>query len=113
MRDVRVAPTNDRSVVGVMNEFAFHGEGHFGDGLRDLRALSLRMASMPLGPLRQRSGFPDRELAGCSAMMRAPRRSSRFPGIASTRLPRLCLCLCLCLCLYLCLCRQGVEACSS
>ena len=26
MREVRIAPTNDRSVVGVMNEFAFHGE---------------------------------------------------------------------------------------
>ncbi|MGH9163929.1 MAG: DUF6933 domain-containing protein [Acidimicrobiales bacterium] len=26
MSEVRVGPTNDRSVVGVMNEFAFHGE---------------------------------------------------------------------------------------
>ena len=26
MREARIAPTNDRSVVGVMNEFAFHGE---------------------------------------------------------------------------------------
>ncbi len=63
MRDVRIAPTNDRSVVGVINEFAFHGELHWNEGLRDLRVLSLRMAGMPLGPLRHRSGFPDRELA--------------------------------------------------
>src|SRR6478735_10535193 len=26
MHEARIAPTNDRSVVGVMNEFAFHGE---------------------------------------------------------------------------------------
>ena len=36
MRDVRIAPTNDRSVVGVMNEFAFHGQLHWDDGLQDL-----------------------------------------------------------------------------
>ena len=63
MADVRIAPTNDRSVLGVVNEFAFHGELHFRDGLTDLVALSLRMAHMPLGPLRQRTGYPDRELA--------------------------------------------------
>jgi Plasmid pRiA4b ORF-3-like protein len=63
MRDVRIAPTNDRSVVGVMNEFAFHGEVHWQDGLHDLDVLSMRMAGMPLGPLRGRSGFPDLELA--------------------------------------------------
>lgn len=62
MRDVRIAPTNDRSVVGVMNEFAFHGEFHWKDGLHDFGALSLRMAQLPLGPLRHRTGFPDREL---------------------------------------------------
>ncbi len=63
MTDVRIAPTNDRSVLGVMNEFAFHGEWNFKDGLTDLEQLSLRMARMPLGPLRNRHGFPDRELA--------------------------------------------------
>ena len=63
MRDVRIAPTNDRSVVGVMNEFAFHGELHWNDGLRDLEVLSMRLAGMPLGPLRGRTGIPDLELA--------------------------------------------------
>jgi hypothetical protein len=63
MRDVRIAPTNDRSIVGVMNEFAFHGELFWKDGLQNLEALSLRMASLILGPLRHRAGSPDRELA--------------------------------------------------
>lgn len=63
MSEVRIGPTNDRSVVGVMNEFAFHGESLWKDGLEDLEALSLRMASLILGPLHDRSGSPDRELA--------------------------------------------------
>ncbi|HET8617695.1 MAG TPA: plasmid pRiA4b ORF-3 family protein [Acidimicrobiales bacterium] len=63
MSEVRIAPTNDRSVVGVMNEFAFHGELLRKDGLQDLEALSLRLAGRPLGPLHHRTGFPDRELA--------------------------------------------------
>ena len=67
MRDVRIARTNDRSVVGVMNEFAFHGQLHWNDGLQDLGELSLRMAGMPLGPLYDRTGFPDRELTAVVA----------------------------------------------
>ena len=63
MHEVRIAPTNDRSVVGVMNEFAFHGEYLWKEGPQDLDALSLRMASLILGPLHHRSGSPDRELA--------------------------------------------------
>jgi hypothetical protein len=61
MREVRIAPTNDRSVLGVMNEFAFHGEWLFKEGHHDLEALSLRMASLIVGKLR--NGSPDRELA--------------------------------------------------
>ena len=60
MSDVRIAPTNDRSVVGVMNEFAFLGE-HFFEG--DLTELSLRLAGTPVGPLRAGDGFPDAALA--------------------------------------------------
>lgn len=64
MREVRIGPTNDRSVVGVMNEFASHGEYLWKEGgLQDLGALSIRMASLILGPLHHRSGSPDRELA--------------------------------------------------
>ena len=64
MADVRIAPTNDRSVVGVMTEFAFLGE-HFFEG--DLTALSLRMASTPVGPLRATHRFPDQALAAVLA----------------------------------------------
>ena len=60
MAEVRIAPTNDRSVLGVMNEFAFLGE-HFFEG--DLTALSLRLAGTPVGPLHSTHGFPDRALA--------------------------------------------------
>lgn len=63
MREARIRPTNDRRIVGVMNEFAFHGELLWKEGLRDLAALSVRMSSLILGPLQHRSGSPDRELA--------------------------------------------------
>lgn len=63
MGEVRIAPTNDRSTLGVMNEFAFHGEWVFREGLTDLDALSYRMSSMLLGPLRDGEGSPDREVA--------------------------------------------------
>ena len=60
MTEVRIAPTNDRSVVGVMNEFAFLAE-HWFDG--DLTSLALRMAGTPVGPLRSGDRFPDQALA--------------------------------------------------
>ena len=62
MAESRIGPTNERSVLGVMNEMAFYGEQHFRAGLTDLELLSLRVAHMPIGPLRKREGFPDREL---------------------------------------------------
>ncbi len=77
MDAVRLAPTNDRSVVGVMNEFAFHAERHWRDGLQDFEALSLRMAHLPLGPLQDRSGFPDRELAIMTGSTVVPERRLR------------------------------------
>jgi hypothetical protein len=42
MGAVRIAPTNDRRVVGVMNEFAFDGERLWKAGPHDLEALSFR-----------------------------------------------------------------------
>lgn len=63
MADVRIAPTNDRSVLGVMNEFASLGDHHQWTEPVDLVQLSLRLAGTPIGPLRERTGFPDRELA--------------------------------------------------
>lgn len=80
MQDARIGPTNDRSVVGVMNEFAFHAKFHWQDGLRDFRALSLRMAHLPLGPLRDRTGFPDLELASIVGRTNPPARVIPFPG---------------------------------
>ena len=80
MREVRIAPTNDRSVVGVMNEFAYHGRFFWQDGLRDLLVLSLRMADMPLGPLRDRAGSPDRELAAVLGAKDPTARVIPFPG---------------------------------
>jgi hypothetical protein len=80
MGDVRIAPTNDRSVVGVMNEFAFHGELVWKDGLRDFEALSLRMSSLILGPLDHRSGSPDRELAAVVGSTKPLARVIPFPG---------------------------------
>ena len=90
MDTVRLAPTNDRSTVGVMNEFAFHAEHHWRGGVRDLDALSLRMAHLPLGPLRKGSGFPDRELAHrdrIDAGSRAPTSARAAAGRHDRRVP--------------------------
>ena len=46
-----------------MNEFAFLGEHHRSIEPVDLLELSLRLARTPLGPLHDRTGFPDLELA--------------------------------------------------
>lgn len=63
MGEVRIGPTNNRSVVGVMNELAFSGERHWRSGVDDLEELSVRMASFRLGPLDALGGSPDRALA--------------------------------------------------
>ena len=62
MGEIRIANTNDRSTLGVMNEFTFQGEWHAMEGLTDLEALSHRLSSLILGPLIPRHGSPDREL---------------------------------------------------
>lgn len=76
MSDVRIAPTNDRSVVGVMNEFAFLGE-HFFAG--DLTELSLRVAGTPVGPLREGGGFPDKALATILGMAPSNSEAPEMP----------------------------------
>lgn len=64
MREVRVAPTNSRSVLGVMNEFAFQGEwARQLDQIDDLDEMSHRLAGLIVGPLMGGNGSPDRELA--------------------------------------------------
>jgi len=81
MADVRIAPTNDRSVVGVMTEFAFLGE-HFFEG--DIIALSMRMAGKPVGPLRSTHRFPDRALA---ALLTSPSSGPGADGHMATIIP--------------------------
>ena len=82
MAEVRISSTNDRSVVGVMNEFAFLGQ-HFFEG--DLDALSLRMAGSPVGPLRGTHCFPDEALSALLATSSADEPLAKvipFPGMA-------------------------------
>ena len=81
MGEVRLAPTANRSVVGVLNEFTFLADVHRADVHRaDVRRsdkgradadglleLSLQLAGTPLGPLYQRHVSPDRELAALVA----------------------------------------------
>lgn len=64
MRDWRLAPTANRSVVGIMNEFTFLAEAWREDHRQpDLHALALRLATTPCGPLYRKHISPDRELA--------------------------------------------------
>jgi hypothetical protein len=63
MRPCRVAPTANRSVVGVMTEFTRLVEIYRdADRDSDLLALSLRLARTPCSPLYRRNVSPDREL---------------------------------------------------
>jgi hypothetical protein len=68
----RLAPTANRSLVGVMNEFAFLADAHRAEQ-PDLMRLSMRLATTPCGPLFQRHISPDRELAALIAGLPADR----------------------------------------
>jgi hypothetical protein len=70
--DTRLAPTANRSVVGVLNEFAFVAEVHRGDG-DGLLELSLELAATPLGPLYRPHVSPIRELAALVAERSDPK----------------------------------------
>lgn len=65
MQHGRVAPTANRSVVGSMNEFAYLADAYRANyrAAPDLLELSLRLSSVPCGPLYARHVSPDRELA--------------------------------------------------
>lgn len=68
MASFRLEPTASRSVLGMMNEFAFLAEAFArGNGRPDLIAISSRLAATPCGPLQHSHGFPDRELAAIVA----------------------------------------------
>jgi hypothetical protein len=77
MREARITPTNNRSAVGVMNAFAFHGEVRWHHGIETLEDLAVDLAGMPLGPLRNRNGFPDRELGAVLGVEPATRTRLR------------------------------------
>lgn len=77
MRVARIAPTNDRSVVGVMNEFAFHGDLLRKEGQHDLESISLRLADLIVGRLE--NGSPDRELAAVMGSTAPLARVIPFP----------------------------------
>lgn len=63
MNEVQYAKTSNRSVVGIMNQFAYLAEG-YREYLetRDLLTLSLRLSETPCSPLYKRAVSPDREL---------------------------------------------------
>jgi hypothetical protein len=64
MRDCRIAGTANRSVVGIMNEFARLAAIYRDDDPRqDLRDLAARLATTPCSPLYRKNVSPDRELA--------------------------------------------------
>jgi hypothetical protein len=61
MGDSVYSKTANRSVLGVMNEFAFLGEGYLDrNGLIDPLALSLKLAQTPCSPLHKGAIFPDK-----------------------------------------------------
>jgi hypothetical protein len=64
MSEWQLVPTSSRSVVGVMNDFAYlAGEYAAASGGNNFVSLSLRLSGTPSGPLHGRHGSPDRELA--------------------------------------------------
>lgn len=63
MSEVVYAKTANRSVLGVMNEFAYLAKGYRDQGGSiDPVALSLKLAGTPCGPLYKGSVFPDKAL---------------------------------------------------
>jgi hypothetical protein len=84
----QVAKTNNRSVMGIMNEFSFLVRSESGSANRDLFELSNRLAATPCGPLYGKHVSPDRELLATVAAFsengepmtgdRSPRSSTAF-----------------------------------
>ncbi|MDY7089644.1 MAG: hypothetical protein SYR96_31640 [Actinomycetota bacterium] len=63
MRDCRFGPTANRSVVGVMNDFAYLADVYrHSDPSRSLTELGRKLAETPRSPLYRRHVRPDREL---------------------------------------------------
>jgi hypothetical protein len=63
MRELRTAPTANRSVVGIMNEFTFLADTYrAGNPSPNLLELAVRLAATPCSPLYKTSISPDRAL---------------------------------------------------
>jgi len=63
MNEVVYTKTANRSVLGLMNEFAYLAEGYRDQGGSiDPVALSLKLAGTPCGPLYKGAVFPDKAL---------------------------------------------------
>lgn len=63
MIEGRYAKTENRSVVGSMNEFSYLAEAHRAHwGVEALVVLALKLSKTPCGPLYKRHVTPDREL---------------------------------------------------
>lgn len=58
MCDCRIAPAANRSVVGVMNEFAFLAYTYRAEARPNLLDLAIRLAATPCSPLYQRHVSP-------------------------------------------------------
>jgi hypothetical protein len=71
MEEARLGKTASRSVVGIMNEFAYLADVWRQDE-PDLLALAVRLAATPCGPLYKRHISPDRELAALIAAQPHP-----------------------------------------
>jgi hypothetical protein len=58
----------NRSVIGVTNEFSYLADAHGRPKTTvELHRLSIDLAGTPCGPLRSRSGFPDKEVSALFA----------------------------------------------
>jgi len=91
MQDVCLAPTDDRSVLGVMNDMAYMAEHAWKERLPDLDALSMRMSTWISGPLAGRGGTPGGALAvvvNGGVPLVAPRTAHRLKiSIVDTKPP--------------------------
>lgn len=73
MRDCRFGPTANRSVVGIMNEFAYLADVYrHSDSSRSLPELGRKLAATPCSPLYSRHVSPDRELQAFLQLIQGP-----------------------------------------
>ena len=73
MRDCQFAPTANRSVVGIMNEFAYLADVYrHSDPSRNLAELGRKLAETPCSPLYRRHVRPDRELQEFLQLVQRP-----------------------------------------